>query len=542
MAAYPKKAKVPVSRHPAFPLVVALWFAALLSLGSLAIRQTALERMVLASHIDLVVPAAAPPLGFTARICLAAGLFVIGALAGFLLGRGIARAGRPAAPSHRFAEVRQPAPVETVDEDEDLQRLDSARSAPMAGNRRRSLAMREEYVQPYIDHVPTHGGAPEILDLSVLEEIAERVAGPEPLVVTAEADPEPEDEGEDWYDDFEEVVDEAPAAETLTAEAPPAEAPAHAPRAFDAPAANSRPFAPPAEPVMARLGPATIEEPAGLGLIPRDAAEKLRTAPIGTLGVVELAERLAMAISRRRGAPVTQVAQAEAPAQISEPVLETQPEPQPAPEPEPEAIVTTTPAEVAEPVAAEPPAQVFDRLLGAAAKPALAPEPEAPAAIEPAPAPRPIPAAMRPIRFEDFIDEDDAEEALLPPRRFAMPAQATPVVPANDLPASAVAAAEPAEDNYGSLLEMKTPQRPAFVRIEDEPDETAEIEPVVIFPGHGAAAESPATQPPRRFDAPSTPVSPPRVASGQAHPVDPEETERALKAALATLQRMSGAA
>lgn len=484
MAAYPKKAKVPVSRHPAFPLVVALWFAALLSLGSLAVRATALERIVLATHIDLIVPAAAPPLGFTARLCLALGLFVIGATIGFMLGRAIARAGQPAAPSHRFAEVRR-APAPAVDDNEDLQRLDSAREAPIAG-RRRALAMTEDVAPVYHDTVPTPGGAPEILDLSVLDAIAEQVTEPAP----AHATPEPEEA----YDDYEEVEAEEPApphrAFDAPVETPVIEAIA---RVVSEPLPGTRPFAPPAS------------EPVGLGLIPRDAAQKLRTAPIGTLGVVELAERLAMAIARRKaeaGHPVE--------VEVSAPVAVA--EAPPAPEP-------------------EAPAQIFDRLLGAA--PEAAPEPE----DEPAPAPAVLPAAMRPLSFDDF--DDEPEEPALPPRRFAMPSQSAP---ANDepelVPDVAVATDEAEDESYGSLLEMKTPQRPAFVRIEEPVEEVAEVEPVVIFPGQ-AAAESPAV---RRFDAPAAMVSPPRVAAGQARPADPEETERALKAALATLQRMSGAA
>ena len=60
-------AKPPLSLHPAFPAIVALWFAALLGLGSLVLPAVLLERMVVATGVASIVPAAAPPLGITAR-------------------------------------------------------------------------------------------------------------------------------------------------------------------------------------------------------------------------------------------------------------------------------------------------------------------------------------------------------------------------------------------------------------------------------------------------------------------------------------------
>ena len=53
----------PITSHPLFPAVVALWFGALFGLGSLAVRPTLIEGLVLKSHIDLIIPATAPPLG-----------------------------------------------------------------------------------------------------------------------------------------------------------------------------------------------------------------------------------------------------------------------------------------------------------------------------------------------------------------------------------------------------------------------------------------------------------------------------------------------
>lgn len=80
----PAKGK-PVTSHPLFPAVAALWFGALFGLGSLAIRPSLIEELVATSGIDLIVPAAAPPLGVTARILIALTLSALGALIGALL-------------------------------------------------------------------------------------------------------------------------------------------------------------------------------------------------------------------------------------------------------------------------------------------------------------------------------------------------------------------------------------------------------------------------------------------------------------------------
>ena len=68
--------------HPAFPLVVALWFAVLIGLGSLVVPSALIERAVVASGLPQLISAAAPPLGTTAR----GGIAVLGALAGAVMG------------------------------------------------------------------------------------------------------------------------------------------------------------------------------------------------------------------------------------------------------------------------------------------------------------------------------------------------------------------------------------------------------------------------------------------------------------------------
>ena len=81
----------PITAHPLFPAVVALWFGALFGLGSLAVRPSLLEAAVIASRIDLLIPAAAPPLGVTARILVALGLSAVGSALGLMIARRITR-------------------------------------------------------------------------------------------------------------------------------------------------------------------------------------------------------------------------------------------------------------------------------------------------------------------------------------------------------------------------------------------------------------------------------------------------------------------
>ena len=54
--AAPQRAGPPLSLHPAFPAIVALWFAALLGLGSLVLPAVLLEKAVSASGLASLVP------------------------------------------------------------------------------------------------------------------------------------------------------------------------------------------------------------------------------------------------------------------------------------------------------------------------------------------------------------------------------------------------------------------------------------------------------------------------------------------------------
>lgn len=612
------KAKASITRHPLFPAMVALWCAALLSLGSLAIGTVALENLVLALRVDLVLPIAAPPLGIKARILLALALFFVGAISGYMLARRIARPRDVVAPRSFRQMDAADAPYE---DGEDFARLDAAtnnQNANAIPGRRRALAMEEDYALEFHEHMPLPGGAPQILDLAELGAFTEITDGDDGEVeqeaVAAAIAVEPA-ETNHVYDPWNRhslpiptqahqpvppstiaftpsaaLVDEArpfaaPSANLIgvyaqgTDESEPYSQPAptqfaspfaqpeaitsetgafetgepqlvyaaSALRAFATPAPQT--FKPETEVAAAPLAAAPESEPvvAVLGLVPSDAAEKLMTAPIASLGVVELAERLALAISRRRGsahaAPVAEIAPA-------------------APEPGQHFAVPSAFAPPTEGAAIEPPATPFSAPIEQAPPPRFAvplafaaPAPAAPAnpiseMASPLSSAQPtaMPSAMRPLSFDDQDDEESLD-SVLPPSLFGRPGQPVPAAVQGFPPQPPIAETEPAqteapdgadEESFGSLLGMKPTLRETFVRVEEPVDEQAPVEPVVIFPGQSGHTPFNNGTSVRRFDSPGAMAA--GTASAMPAPVNPEETERALKAALATLQRMSGAA
>ena len=316
--------------------------------------------------------------------------------------------------------------------------------------------------------------------------------------------------------------------------------------------------------------------------------EPTPTAPLPSsadLGMTDLAARLADAMARRRTSAATgsPAAGAVAPsaAQPSDAVAAYEPVEIAATAEAPVAAIPASyePAEFAPVEAAALPIPVaFDP----AATPASFAEPDpapvshgfavpaafvpqftatlpldqAVAAAPPVLEPQALPSAMRPLALDAFLEEDPS---LLPPRHIAMPGPAVAAAAAPlELVAAQISEDEPGEDDSGeqcaSLLGLN-PARGAFVRVDDPASDLQAHEPVVIFPGQAPRLVEPAKAVAapvaaadegsfRRFDAPSSagqgqPLAP---AANALPVVDPAETERALRAALSNLQRMSGAA
>lgn len=640
------RARQPVTRHPLFPVIVALWFCALFALGSLAIRVTLLENAVVASGIDLIVPAAAPPLGITARILLALMLGLIGALIGFALGTRIGRA-RPEAPQRRRtnlstqepplprradrfipADSPPPRPLSAFDELGDhAGRIDVAEPEPVGPHlglgRRRALALAEPTGPDYArNNAPLPGGEDvpmaacfdnddgDVLDLAealpeetlVSEHVVPEYDGTVPVspAVAEQEDPEPleyaytrdapeVEAGPTWVPRLFEQGgparrfaqpgtsasaapsahdDEMPIPRLIGADpvAPAAELeeddrglpPRNLGRHFGAPAVASDPIMEPAATIKLSAPAAPRPEPdkGSLFAIPAasgSAAEHLRSTPLDNLSQLELIERLALSMQQRRAAAEAAAAAAARVEPESPAIADRQAEELPRFGFEPR-----TPLALDEP------------------PPTFAPAPEfMPLA---APFARAIPAALRPIGFDPEPAEDEGADDLVPRFAFARPVSEVPAMPeqppvptayqlAVDLAGEREDADELEEavvegENFSSLLDLnRIPQRQPLIRIDEPMDEDAPIEPVVVFPGQGSrpfaapapaavaasataapALERPAPSQPglRRFDSPA--AEPAAAAHTAAPRQDPEETERALRAALATLQRMSGAA
>lgn len=584
-----KPASKPITAHQLFPAVVALWFGALFGLGSLAVRPSLLESVVIA--------AATPPLGVTARILLALGLAALGAILGLLIARRLARPKPEVRERKRtkLAEHEQAAPRynHNPDADEDEDEMGGG----ILAQRRRGLAIEpdEEEFVPH-EMAPLPGGAPQILD--ILKVGFDAPAGNAPLDLgncqaepeRQEFQPQPAPRPEPIAPMPQAVTDPAPAAPTRQLFGQPVEGDHISPdfvreagfrtsvfetdtpdRLFSPrvtqPASSqaAAPFAPPpanpalpvehdAVPPMATApfaqpvaSPAVVPTPVAPVAMPVTAPAEPLPSP-ATLGMTDLASRLAESMARRRAARAALNAAA--------PLVTEAPQAQ----------------SVAEAAPAQSPFAAPERLIAAPAEPTPAmpapsgtPQPPSaprPATLEPA-APA-VPAAMRPLDLGGFEEEFEPLSSLLPPRHIAMPA-AAPIAPPEPASFAIHQAAQPepleavravsedsaaeelaGEDRFGSLLGVPIQPvgpRAGLVRIEEPETETAEIEPVVIFPGQMTRPTLEEAAPFRRFDAPANAEQGQPVAAGQVGPtVDREEAERALRMALANLQRMSGAA
>lgn len=139
--------KPPVSAHPAFPAIVALWFAALLGLGSLILPVQLIERLVTATGIASLIPAAAPPLGFTARAAIALVATIFGALLGVVAARRVAApaAAKASRKSRKGASSRVLNAAEDIaDEGIEPELDDMMESEEPRTSRRRALALEED--------------------------------------------------------------------------------------------------------------------------------------------------------------------------------------------------------------------------------------------------------------------------------------------------------------------------------------------------------------------------------------------------------------
>lgn len=486
------KSRKSVASHPLFPVVVALWFGAIFGLGSLAIRLQVLEDLARASRIDLLIPAAGPPFGMTARLLLATALAGIGGAIGAAIARKIARPKaskrerrRPAAPATQAVNVRP---------------RDAHPDAPA----RKPISASEELNAAAIASLPTQ---PEEQPAMRRRSLALPDAPPTDFVEFA---PLP---GEDEYTpDVSEVM--LPEALDLAAFSPTSAIPE----------ASVTPVLPePVAPAPAVQSP--VYE--GLSVEPPVVAEGrseplLAAAPLAELGSSALMERLAKSLRRRKSQAMSGQAAEVAPS------LQ---------------------------VAAPPVIDTLPRLLRQPIKADVESEPEAVV-----PAPIKMPLALRPIELGSLDDDAAVDELPLrhlgfiadTPSEFdgsAIDGLAASLALSSELASlpddNELAATDEAEEAYSSLLDMDVlPSLPRqdFIRIEEDEPVGDAIEPVVIFPGQ-SPLERAEPAPVAEVDAlPEVAESAAPTIAALPQARDPEETERALRAALASLQRMSGAA
>lgn len=572
----------PISRHPLFPAIVALWFAALFGRGSIIVSPALIERIVAATGIAKLVPMAAPPLGTTARILFALALTGLGGLIGLLAGRRVAQtedapARMPFSGTDDAEAPAEPAPVS---------------ASPNAPRRRRAFSLvAEDAASPAEQEVrEPDAEQPPILNLSDLDLEAVEAAGlvdpalppashallaptlngsdgEEEGALVAEHDAEPlqaewspaedaenaerptadEDHGPfgripEWLDPRQDVHTFSPARWAVAEDedaAPARPAPTQdrnpedlSNRLFET---YSRALAD--EPREAEAGestpapaPVSSEEDGTL------AALRIAGARLDDLSQIELLERLALAMEQARRR------RSEAFLPESTPSFAV-----PATTPEAAAPEAAAPDDIADTTteASRPLGALLPRLASVA--PFTAPlrsVPDDSGEIAPAATTR-IPAALRPVGFDVFDGDslDDALPGYVPPRHIALAPGSSPAVidEAGEEPEDSAKYAafnplsrdfEPDEaegeeeeavltNGYSSLLKLSRPSpRQNFVRFDEEAAEAFASDAAVSQDEEGATL--------RPFDPPARP--------------DPDETEKALRTALATLQRMSGAA
>ncbi|OYW48393.1 MAG: hypothetical protein B7Y36_13850 [Novosphingobium sp. 28-62-57] len=635
-----RKAK-PITAHPLFPIVTSLWFAAFLSLGSFAVAPQLLEGPVVALGIPEILPAAQPPLGFTVRALLAMVMLGVGGLAGFFLGKALA--GGKAASPVRTRSFGQAA-AKTAPHRPEPSPQGEATSAKRSPHRR-PLNPIEDLGQPMgmpfsgETYAPVDPQALEGLDFTADAAEKTRLPWEQAPEQTSEQDgaeptrlmPQPRTEAQRQAE-----LDDPLALDLLLANAeviskanePAREAPVSSAPLFQtsAPLADSADLKNEAAPTETertetaptKTGPIAAQPtPGSVPLIktplfqaPSLAPTPLARTPLEDLGLVQLVERLALAIGRRHSRADTR--QPSAPHAFAPAEAAPEPEQTPASTDRPSGFDDAPNVGSFAVVQPQPAAAIARFGMPETSAPAAAPT-AAPQAPEKVPAepkaqderPNETVVQLRPTALRPFTPDLEAVDEEAPEfERFLRvrnpepsPQSLTPTFSADDFdeeseedeedgswPATG-AEDDVAEERYPSLLDMgagslrhraqhATLPLTTDASDDSEGDEEDGFEPAVVFPGHEAQLTSPVETTPRLFERPGAaggaqdliiPVpGSPLAAPGRAAPsspidalgssfdaqavsfdaqpapaIDAEEADRALRAALATLQRMT---
>lgn len=559
--------KAPISTHPAFPAIVALWFCALFGIGSMVLPTALLEKIVTATGLAAVIPSAAPPLGATARILIALAASGVGVVAGLYIARKVvasqangsadtrrtARTASTYTPASDLSAKRPISAHEELGSDRFDAPLDESEPAlaDAGGRRRRALSLSDESVRSeFLDLAPLPG---QFDAEPALATAAAAIPDPQDALDLAAFGEDIDEAGEsDWF---------AGHPETTFAEFTASEA---------MPPVDPQPIEEPGiiegeddMPMTAANMPAPFDAPEGRQDFVASAPEP-HTPDNGAdfaldrLSIAGLVDRFARALESHRAAVAEQ-------ATVAVPVAQSEPEPA---------------AEPDLPVAIAPPPEQRAPFAPVIEPPA-APVPDYSAT--PAPPPPYVPAALRPVAVdEERYDDEELPDldltAAFPTRSRPASDEHAPAAPnftetVGEIPGGEESGEdfgqEVEDDGYPSLLAMRNPfglPREA-VRIDDDSDEEDDgaIEPAVVFPGQGERRAQPAPDGPARDIGPASAA----VTAAQFRPFDsPEqriklaesapnsniesvpaarreniaETERRLREALEKLQKMSGAA
>lgn len=541
----------PITAHRLFPAFAALWCAALFGLVSFVLPIPLLQRLVVASGLPHVVAAAAPPLGFTARALVALLLTGAGGLLGLIIGLRLGARHRPArdeierddparaAPPAAQAATDAPAPrvrardahpdapprrplvvsADMIDEAETTILADDAALVPA---RRRPLVAPDSLVpaQPLaqtqadpVEHLQPGNSdfARDAFDpFGIYENEAEQDGPFVPPAFLAEAlgaatngDPAPAEPSvvpaAPAIEDRSEPV--AVAAESVDLDQDSATHAAAAPESTSEPVAAGPAEAEQPEETEEPLRPHAPVTPSLFAMAREAMGEGVRSpvaqADLGGLGLVQLVERLALAIADHRRA-----------------------------------------------------------LDSALDDTALAPQGEA--ALQPGLSPT---QSLGDAVTAPLLDTPAGQpgDVLAMPRLHRIgPADAFDRHAAGD--AGAPGEAGVLEERYSSLLDMAAAVRRAdsarhglssgvagFSAISASARSAATPQPVVIFPGQGRAqrhdGDDDAAASAAPFERPYLAAVPSRFQSfaddQEAPQADAESTEQALRDALATLQRMT---
>ena len=592
-------AKPPITASPAFRWVVAIWFAALLGVGSLIVPVVLLERASTATGLASILPQAAPPLGFTARALIAGVGTVGGALLGLLLARLLVRDRQPN--PARVASRRPLSPADDLAELDNLDDFDETAPPATVGGRRRALAIAEEEgPSDFLAVAPLPGvNAPE-------EAIEFHPEDPEPEPVEEAAPEAPQIfqpiEPDDAEQPFElepsaELTDEQEAEEHDADEFIPPE-PHFERQEFIAVAEASEPVVEADEP---EAEPQPVMEPLAfsppsmartvVGYDQHEDADEVmecefetdgQAAPGFTLNDIAVPEseeyvsdkQIFDAPEDAEPAPFDQPAIAAAGQEVGESedggeglvqlvqrlgaTLEkhrewsaeqaaAEPEPEPEPVVEEDDAAEKAVPEDFDPAAADEAAEAMAAWFGSS--PAA---PAAPAAAQPAREQQYAAFANRLTSVSEDEDEIEDEVAELT-ATFSLPLAATPAEGEDQRPAfdqspagyaketadSDVDAEEYEDDSADSAqfasLNPFAGKDEEFVRIEEPEPEADSAEPAVLFPGQESRRAS--DPGPRAFDPPAGQAENAAARAERPKPSN-DDNERALREALMNLQRM----